>query len=87
MKTKLEKMDLTMYYEKLDNGLGGAIFTQGNFNDIAYCEFDFNTARNGSAIYNRGSNLTVEDCNFHFNQAYSYNLFIIVTNSALFCGK
>ena len=65
--------------EKLDNGLGGAIFTQGNFNDIAYCEFDFNTARNGSAIYNRGSNLTVEECNFHFNQAYSYNLFIIVT--------
>ena len=63
----------------LDKGLGGAIYTKGDFNDIAHCEFDFNTARNGSAIYNRGNNLTIEDCNFHFNQAYSYNLFILVT--------
>jgi len=65
--------------KELDKGLGGAIFSEGNFNDIAYCEFDFNTARNGSAIYNRGSNLTIEESNFHFNQAYSYNLFISVT--------
>lgn len=60
-------------------GLGGAIYTKGDFNDIAYCEFDLNTARNGSAIYNRGSNLTVDDCRFHYNQAYSYLLAIKVT--------
>ena len=60
----------------LEQGLGGAIYTKGDYNDIAYCEFNFNTARNGSAIYNTGSNLTIEDCNFHYNQAYSYNLFV-----------
>ena len=64
--------------EDLRNGLGGAIYIQGDNNDIAYCKFSFNTARNGSAIYNSGKNLTVEDCNFHYNQAYSYNLFITV---------
>ncbi len=64
--------------EEMDNGLGGAIYTKGDFNDIAYCVFSFNTARNGSAIYNRGANLTIEDCNFHYNQAYSYRLNIQV---------
>ena len=64
--------------EDLDNGLGGAIYTKGDFNDIAYCDFDFNTARNGSAIYNRGEDLTIEDCEFHYNQAYSYQLAIHV---------
>ena len=62
----------------LKNGLGGAIYTQGNNNDIAYCKFSLNTARNGSAIYNSGKDLTVEDCNFHYNQAYSYKLLISV---------
>lgn len=62
----------------MDNGLGGAIYTRGDYNDIAYCEFRFNTARNGSAIYNRGKELTVEDCRFHYNQAYSYQLEIKV---------
>lgn len=64
--------------EDMDNGLGGAIYIKGDYNDIAYCEFDFNTARNGSAIYNRGENLTIEDCDFHYNQAYSYQLEIKV---------
>ena len=57
-----------------NQGLGGAIYILGNYNDIAYCEFMYNTARNGSAIYSRGSNLTIEDDRFIQNQAWSYIL-------------
>ncbi|MEE1156221.1 MAG: hypothetical protein U0K80_02285, partial [Methanobrevibacter sp.] len=38
--------------EDHEYGLGGAIFINGNNNEVSYSEFEYNTARNGSAIYN-----------------------------------
>ena len=63
--------------ENTNQGLGGAVYILGDFNNIAYCEFMYNTARNGSAIYSRGSNLTIEDDRFIQNQAWSYILGIL----------
>ncbi len=56
----------------MEQGLGGAIYINGNNSDIAYCYFENNIARNGSAVYNRGQNLTIEDDTFIENQAWSY---------------
>lgn len=56
----------------MDQGLGGAIFIRGGYNEISYSLFDGNTARNGSAIYNRGIDLDITDDTFIENQAFSY---------------
>ena len=61
------------------HGIGGAIYIRGNFNDVAFCDFEYNTARNGSAIYNHGNNFTIEDSNFHLNQAFSYLLVVMAS--------
>ena len=61
------------------HGIGGAIYIRGNFNDVAFCDFEYNTARNGSAIYNHGNNCTIEDSNFHLNQAFSYLLVVMAS--------
>ena len=63
----------------LTHGIGGAIYIRGNFNDVAFCDFEYNTARNGSAIYNNGRNFTIEDSNFHLNQAFSYLLIVMAS--------
>ncbi len=60
--------------DNLDYGLGGAIFINGNNNEISYSNFQYNTARNGSAIYNRGDDLHLNDDTFSNNQAWSYLL-------------
>lgn len=54
--------------------MGGAIFINGNNNEVSYSEFKYNTARNGSAIYNRGNSFVLTDDNFDNNQAWSYLL-------------
>ncbi|MDO5814863.1 MAG: hypothetical protein Q4Q18_04435, partial [Methanobrevibacter sp.] len=56
-------------------GLGGAIYINGDNNEISYSTFSHNTARNGSAIYNRGEDLHLNDDTFTNNQAWSYFLF------------
>ena len=54
--------------------MGGAIFINGNNNEVSYSEFEYNTARNGSAIYNRGNQFVLRDDSFDNNQAWSYLL-------------
>ena len=58
-----------------DQGLGGAIYIRGDDNEISLCDFEGNTARNGSAIYNKGKRLHLNDDEFFNNQAWSYLLF------------
>ena len=60
--------------EDHEYGLGGAIFINGNNNEVSYSEFEYNTARNGSAIYNRGNHFVLRDDSFDKNQAWSYLL-------------
>ena len=60
--------------EDHEYGLGGAIFINGNNNEVSYSEFEYNTARNGSAIYNRGNQFVLRDDSFDNNQAWSYLL-------------
>ena len=63
----------------IEQGLGGAIFIRGNYNEIVKSLFDKNTARNGSAIYNRGKDVHINDDKFLENQAFSYLLNITAT--------
>ncbi len=60
--------------EDHEYGLGGAIFINGNNNEVSFSEFEYNTARNGSAIYNRGNGFVLNDDSFENNQAWSYLL-------------
>jgi len=61
--------------EDPEYGLGGAIYINGDNNEISYSTFSHNTARNGSAVYNRGEDLHLNDDTFTNNQAWSYFLF------------
>ena len=58
-----------------DYGLGGAVYIDGNNNEVRFSTFIGNTAKNGSAIYTNGYNFHVEDDRFVENQAWSYFLF------------
>ena len=71
-----------------DYGLGGAIYISGNHNEVSYCVFDGNSARNGSAIYNRGKDLHITDDDFLENQAFSYLLITTATpQSSYYTGS
>ena len=61
---------------KLDDGLGGAIYVNSTLANIGNNEFYFNTARNGSAIYydKYGINLNLTGNIFYENQAWVYSL-------------
>ena len=65
--------------DDIEQGLGGAIFINGNYNEIIKNLFDKNTARNGSAIYNRGHDVHIDGDKFLENQAFSYLLNITAT--------
>ncbi|WP_407374145.1 hypothetical protein [Methanobrevibacter sp.] len=62
--------------EKLDDGLGGAIYINSTRASINNNEFYYNTARNGSAIYydKTGSELKLTDNTLYQNQAWVYAL-------------
>lgn len=61
---------------KLDDGLGGAIYVNSTLALIKNNSFRFNTARNGSAIYydKNGEKLTLENNELYQNQAWVYEL-------------
>ena len=62
--------------DKLDDGLGGAIYVDSSKAFIADNNFRFNTARNGSAIYygKTGEKLTLTNNELYQNQAWVYHL-------------
>ncbi|MBQ6098272.1 MAG: DUF11 domain-containing protein, partial [Methanobrevibacter sp.] len=68
--------------DKLDDGLGGAIYINSTKADIENNEFKFNTARNGSAIYydKYGTGLKLTSNVFSQNQAWVYALPIYAKN-------
>ena len=61
---------------KLNDGLGGAIYVDSPRASILNNEFNFNTARNGSAIYyeKTGENLVLSNNKLFENQAWVYGL-------------
>ncbi len=61
---------------KLEDGLGGAIYVNSELAHIKNNSFRYNTARNGSAIYydKFGKKLTLENNVFSQNQAWVYHL-------------
>ena len=61
---------------KLDDGLGGAIYIDSPKASIQNNEFNYNTARNGSAIYyeKTGQNLVLSNNTLFKNQAWVYGL-------------
>lgn len=62
--------------DKLDDGLGGAIYINSSYASIKNNSFKFNIARNGSAIYydEMGEKLTLENNELYQNQAWVYQL-------------
>ena len=62
--------------DKLDDGLGGAIYIDSSLASITNNKFRFNTARNGSAIYydESGEKLTMDNNEMFQNQAWVYHL-------------
>ena len=62
--------------DKVEDGLGGAIYVNSNLADIKNNVFKYNTARNGSAVYydRFGEKLTLENNEFTQNQAWVYHL-------------
>ena len=62
-----------------DDGLGGAIYINGDNNQINSSEFDYNVARNGSAVYNDASGTIFSSGLFVKNQAWSYVLEVNAT--------
>ncbi|MBR4448151.1 hypothetical protein [Methanobrevibacter sp.] len=62
--------------DKLDDGLGGAIYINSSQASVKDSTFRFNTARNGSAIYydEYGDELTMENNELFQNQAWVYGL-------------
>ncbi|WP_405294342.1 hypothetical protein [Methanobrevibacter sp.] len=62
--------------DKLDDGLGGAIYINSSYATIQNNAFKFNTARNGSAIYydESGKKLTLDNNEMFKNQAWVYHL-------------
>lgn len=69
-----------------DDGLGGAIYIDGNNNKINSDEFDYNVARNGSAIYNNASGTSFNGGLFIKNQAWSYVLEVNATPNKVYHG-
>ena len=67
---------------KLNDGLGGAIYVAGSLVDINNNVFRYNTARNGSAVYydKYGDKLTLNNNEFLQNQAWVYHLPIYSQN-------
>ena len=65
---------------KLEDGLGGAVYVNSSLAYIKDNSFRFNTARNGSAIYydRFGEKLTLLNNEFSQNQAWVYKLPILV---------
>ncbi|MBQ2635480.1 MAG: DUF11 domain-containing protein [Methanobrevibacter sp.] len=61
---------------KLDDGLGGAIYVNSKQATIKGNTFNFNTARNGSAVYynSSGENMKLEGNVMYQNQAWVYAL-------------
>lgn len=61
---------------KLNDGLGGAIFVKSTEASILRNSFELNTARNGSAIYydSTGNNLIITGNALYQNQAWVYRL-------------
>ena len=61
---------------KLDDGLGGAIYVNSEQATIKGNAFNFNTARNGSAVYysSSGENMKLENNVMYQNQAWVYAL-------------
>ena len=70
-----------------DDGLGGAIYIEGNNNQIISDEFDYNVARNGSAIYNDASGTSFKNGLFIKNQAWSYVLEVNATPNKVYHGE
>ena len=68
--------------DKLNDGLGGAIYISSNRAKLNSNKFFYNTARNGSAIYydSNGENLNLEDNILYQNQAWVYGLPISAEN-------
>lgn len=62
--------------DKLDDGLGGAIYVNSSMAFITDNDFRLNTARNGSAIYydKSGEKLTLKNNELFQNQAWVYHL-------------
>lgn len=62
--------------DKLDDGLGGAIYVNSSMAFISDNNFRLNTARNGSAIYydKSGEKLTLKNNELFQNQAWVYHL-------------
>ncbi|MBQ9025488.1 MAG: DUF11 domain-containing protein, partial [Methanobrevibacter sp.] len=69
-----------------DDGLGGAIYVDGNVNSISSSEFDYNVARNGSAIYNDAEGTYFFNDTFIKNQAWSYILEVNTTEAKYYYG-
>jgi uncharacterized repeat protein (TIGR01451 family) len=63
-------------HDKIDDGLGGAVYVESETATIENNEFKFNTARNGSAIYygSIGVDLNVMNNVMYQNQAWVYAL-------------
>ena len=63
-------------YDKIDDGLGGAIYVKSKSTTVILNDFEYNTARNGSAIYYDadGENLTLMGNTLFENQAWVYQL-------------
>ena len=63
-------------YDKLDDGLGGAIYINSTQANVENSRFYYNTARNGSAIYydKHGNRLTLRGNVLFENQAWVYHL-------------
>lgn len=62
--------------DKLDDGLGGAIYVNSKQATIKGNTFNYNTARNGSAVYyeKSGENMVMENNEMYQNQAWVYAL-------------
>ncbi len=69
-------------FDKLDDGLGGAVYINSTRAFIENNEFYFNTARNGSAIYydKYGDQLKLSNNTLYQNQAWVYALPIYVND-------
>lgn len=63
-------------YNKLNDGLGGAIYINSTRANVCNSEFYYNTARNGSAIYydKYGNELVLNNNTLFENQAWVYSL-------------
>ena len=63
-------------YNKLNDGLGGAIYINSTRANVCNSEFYYNTARNGSAIYydKYGNELSLNNNTLFENQAWVYLL-------------